>query len=600
MNAPRPLCLRVDSDEAFSETAFERYAYNNRSEVIGSQRFYGSDIDDLSRPVTGRTFGYGYDPIGNRVSSFEAATDATVTVNGNSAWRKSAYFVGVDDFDNVSSDVFAELATTAVRSTAEVDEIESSTGRKFLAQTLEISEYGDDGNMLSDGRYLDAWDGENRLVSLSERGVPTNRAARTVSFRYDPPGRLVSRTVSGGVFWLDHIVVLEETAVGGSVARTVNLWGGDVSETLGGAVGVGGLLSVSNGSGTFYPMFDESGNVSEYLDRSGDIAAHYEYSPFGETLVREGGRADEFAHRFSTKAVVPRTPLYYYGSRFYSPVTGRWLNSDPIRENGGLNLYAFIQNTPANAVDLFSYEIFYIGGAAEELVGTIDDVKELNLFDFVSTWDNPHRVIGEKRYRRRGKWMTKKIHTKDGEITEHINQFVQSNPCKPVILVEHSYGGDTAFDIAAELNGTPCLCLYIITLDAVSRFDSDVWYGGNPKDGTPVIEWINVYQENGWEDDLNATPVVGHITGALWAFSGLLTSLFAPDTGSDLIASGGEQWNENPGADINLSFKSSDISHGRLLDMLQLTIPRKGKSVWGYAKELNQRSCCGSVGGGNE
>ena len=45
---------------------------------------------------------------------------------------------------------------------------------------------------------------------------------------------------------------------------------------------------------------------------------------------------------------------------------------------------------------------------------------------------------------------------------------------------------------------------------------------------------------------------------------------------------------------------ASDISHGRLLDMLQLTIPGKGKSVWGYAKELNQRSCCGSVGGGNE
>ncbi len=54
---------RVDSGEAFAETAFERYSYNDRSEVIGSQRFYGADIDDLSRPVTGRTFGYGYDPI---------------------------------------------------------------------------------------------------------------------------------------------------------------------------------------------------------------------------------------------------------------------------------------------------------------------------------------------------------------------------------------------------------------------------------------------------------------------------------------------------------------------------------------------------------
>ena len=127
MNAPRPLCLRVDSGEAFAETAFERYFYNNRSEVIGSQRFYGSDIDDLSRPVTGRTFGYGYDPIGNRVSAFEdvggmrltksyeanelnqytaiqnagtiplrgdAARNAAVTVNGNRTERDS----GMADF----------------------------------------------------------------------------------------------------------------------------------------------------------------------------------------------------------------------------------------------------------------------------------------------------------------------------------------------------------------------------------------------------------------------------------------------------------------------------------------------------------------------
>ena len=357
---------------------------------------------------------------------------------------------------------------------------------------------------------------------------------------------------------------------------------------------------VSNGIGTFYPTFDGSGNISEYLDRSGDVAAHYEYSPFGETLVREGDRADEFAYRFSTKAVVPWTSFYYYGSRFYSPVTGRWLNRDPMRENGGLNLYAFIQNTPANAVDIFGYEIIYIGGAAEEFVGTIDSVKSINIFDFVSTWDNPPRVIGEKKYRTRDGWKTKKIYAKDGEITEHIKQFVQSNPCKPIVLVGHSYGGDTAFDIAKELKGTPCLCLYIITLDAVSRFDSDVWYRENPKNGTPVIEWINVYQEEGWEDDLNATPVLGHVTGALWAFAGLVITPVAPDTGSDLIASGGGQWNKNSGADINLSFKNSEIAHRNLFSMLRLTIPEKGISVWKYAEELNQRSCCESGGSENE
>ena len=65
------IAANLRGHEVFSVTAFERYSYNARSEVIGSQRFYGSDIDDLSRPVTGRTFGYGYAPIGNRVSSFK-------------------------------------------------------------------------------------------------------------------------------------------------------------------------------------------------------------------------------------------------------------------------------------------------------------------------------------------------------------------------------------------------------------------------------------------------------------------------------------------------------------------------------------------------
>ncbi len=35
---------------------------------------------------------------------------------------------------------------------------------------------------------------------------------------------------------------------------------------------------------------------------------------------------------------------------FYNPTTGRWLSRDPIEENGGLNLYGFLQNS-VNKVD---------------------------------------------------------------------------------------------------------------------------------------------------------------------------------------------------------------------------------------------------------
>ena len=43
--------------------------------------------------------------------------------------------------------------------------------------------------------------------------------------------------------------------------------------------------------------------------------------------------------------------MSYYGFRFYSPGQGRFLNRDPIEEQGGLNLYAFVGNDPVNYID---------------------------------------------------------------------------------------------------------------------------------------------------------------------------------------------------------------------------------------------------------
>src|SRR5262249_40648188 len=33
-------------------------------------------------------------------------------------------------------------------------------------------------------------------------------------------------------------------------------------------------------------------------------------------------------------------------------VTGRWINRDPIREAGGLNLYAYVDSNPINSIDV--------------------------------------------------------------------------------------------------------------------------------------------------------------------------------------------------------------------------------------------------------
>lgn len=70
------------------------------------------------------------------------------------------------------------------------------------------------------------------------------------------------------------------------------------------------------------------------------------------------GNVGLFNYRFSTKPLDFETGLFYYGYRFYDPVTGRWPSRDPIAERGGMNLYGFIANDGINLVDILGLNDF--------------------------------------------------------------------------------------------------------------------------------------------------------------------------------------------------------------------------------------------------
>ena len=106
----------------------------------------------------------------------------------------------------------------------------------------------------------------------------------------------------------------------------------------------------------YFHTYDGNENVSEYLNESGEVSAHYEYDPFGKTTVATGPKANDFAHRFSTKPLDATTGLYYYGYRFYDPLTGRWPSRDPIEERGGVNLYGFVGNDGIGWVDILGLD----------------------------------------------------------------------------------------------------------------------------------------------------------------------------------------------------------------------------------------------------
>jgi RHS repeat-associated protein len=60
------------------------------------------------------------------------------------------------------------------------------------------------------------------------------------------------------------------------------------------------------------------------------------------------------------------TGLYYYGYRFYDPLTGRWPSRDPIEESGGVNLYGFVGNNGANQWDMLGLAVFVLSAFTDE------------------------------------------------------------------------------------------------------------------------------------------------------------------------------------------------------------------------------------------
>ena len=93
----------------------------------------------------------------------------------------------------------------------------------------------------------------------------------------------------------------------------------------------------------FY-IHDGNKNVSVVVAEHSQVAAHYEYAPFGALTVCRGNLAAENSWRFSSEYAEDDTATVYYNYRHYDPVMGRWFVRDPINEVDIVNLYGWVAN----------------------------------------------------------------------------------------------------------------------------------------------------------------------------------------------------------------------------------------------------------------
>ena len=97
---------------------------------------------------------------------------------------------------------------------------------------------------------------------------------------------------------------------------------------------------------------------SHHYDSTNKQPPEYDDVPLRELRRATGSNKDECSFRLSNKDEDTETGLFYYGFRYYDPVTGRWPNRDPIGERGGLNLYGMVGNNPVNLWDYLGMAYF--------------------------------------------------------------------------------------------------------------------------------------------------------------------------------------------------------------------------------------------------
>jgi len=113
----------------------------------------------------------------------------------------------------------------------------------------------------------------------------------------------------------------------------------------------------SRGPQHYYYHYDGLGNVVGLSDSAGDTVEKYSYDVYGAFVMLDAdGNIKAVSlvgnpYFFTGRRFDSETGLYYYRARFYSPEIGRFLQTDPIGYQAGMNLYFYVGNNPLNLRD---------------------------------------------------------------------------------------------------------------------------------------------------------------------------------------------------------------------------------------------------------
>ncbi|RMT90589.1 hypothetical protein ALP39_200484 [Pseudomonas marginalis pv. marginalis] len=217
-------------------------------------------------------------------------------------------------------------------------------GNRLMIQGDRHYDYDAFGNLIGERRGKGnqlvteyRYDCQHRLIGITQPN------GQTASYRYDPFGRRISKTIESVTtefFWQGDKLIAEHHAD----RHRSYLYEPDSFRPL-------ALLDGFGPSETqpYHYQLDHLGTPQELTDPDGDIVWSAHYRAYGQISRLDKGKIDN-PLRFQGQYFDQESGLHYNRHRYYNPDVGRYLTPDPVKLAGGINAYKYVPN-PTGWVD---------------------------------------------------------------------------------------------------------------------------------------------------------------------------------------------------------------------------------------------------------